>query len=122
MCNSKKYNRQFDLKTLLSIGYSSSYNWIQCIGVAPITHICDKKNTNIQWRSPYVPSDFHAIRSCSQRKGFSPSGNKFFPLKSKFLPLREVPIMKRDAIEENHCLSPFDVRNFFAVLYTGSEV
>ena len=30
--------------------------------------------------------------------------------------------MKRDAIEENHCLiqlSPFDVRNFFGVLSTS---
>ena len=34
---------------------------------------------------------------------------------STFFPLREVPILKRDAIEENHCLvqySPLDVGNF----------
>ena len=40
---------------------------------------------------------------------------------SKIFPLREVPILKRDAIEEHHCLvqkSPFDVRNFFRVLAT----
>ena len=40
---------------------------------------------------------------------------------SKFFPLREVPILKRDTIEENHCLiqySPFDVRNLFSVLAT----
>ena len=40
---------------------------------------------------------FHAIRNCSKRKEFDPSGIKFFPL-------REVPILKKDAIEEDHCL------------------
>ena len=53
---------------------------------------------------------FHAIKNCSKRKEFAPSGSKFFPF-------REVPIMKRDAIGENHGLiqsSPFDVRNFSA--------
>ena len=38
-----------------------------------------------------------------------------------FFPLREVPILKRDTNEENHCLIklfPFDVRNFFSVLAT----
>ena len=46
---------------------------------------------------------YHTIRNCS------------------FFPLREVPILKRDAIEENHCSiqeSTFDVRNFFSVLAT----
>ena len=35
--------------------------------------------------------------------------------------LREVPILKREAIEENHCLiqrSPYVVRNFSSVLAT----
>ena len=35
--------------------------------------------------------------------------------------LRIVPILKRDAIEVNHCsvqYSPFDVRNFFSILAT----
>ena len=39
----------------------------------------------------------------------------------QFFPLREVPISKRDAIEENQWLiqkSPFDVRDFFGVLAT----
>ena len=56
----------------------------------------------------------HGIRNFSYRKEFALSGSKFFPL-------REGPIMKRDAVEENHCLlqkSPFDVRNFFSVLAT----
>ena len=35
---------------------------------------------------------FHAIRNCSKRKEFAPSGSIFFPL-------REVLIMKRDEIE-----------------------
>ena len=52
---------------------------------------------------------FHTIRNCSQRTEFTPSESKFFSL-------REVPISKRDAIEEN--LSPFDVCNFFSILAT----
>ena len=46
---------------------------------------------------PLGKGDFHTIRNCSYRKEFAPSGSKFFPL-------REVPILKRDAIEENYCL------------------
>ena len=40
---------------------------------------------------------------------------------SKFVALREVSILKRGAIEENHCsfqLSPYDVHTFFKVLAT----
>ena len=47
---------------------------------------------------------FHTLRNCL-------SGSEFFPL-------REVPILKRDAIEENHCLSqysPFGVVTFLAL-------
>ena len=58
------------------------------------------KNSNIQGRSlNEIKVIFHTIhvRNCSLRKEFAPSGSKFFPL-------REVPILKRDAIEENHCL------------------
>ena len=40
---------------------------------------------------------FYTKRNFSLRKEFAPSGRKFFPL-------REVPILKRDAIEEKHCL------------------
>ena len=57
---------------------------------------------------------YHTTKNCSERKEFAPSGSKFFPL-------REVPILKRDTIEENHCLiqwSPFDGRNFFSILAT----
>ena len=65
------------------------------------------KNNNIQGRSSNVVNlIYHAIRNCSYRKEFAPSGDKFFPL-------REVPIMKRDAHK-----SPFDVRNFFSALAT----
>ena len=39
----------------------------------------------------------HTIRNCSDRKEFALKVSKFFPL-------REVPILKKDAIEENHCL------------------
>ena len=56
------------------------------------------KNSNIQGRSHNVVKViFHMIRNCSERKEFSPSGRKFFPL-------REVPNLKRDTVEENHCL------------------
>ena len=56
MCNSKMYNGQFDLQIVLSIGYSSIYNWIQYIDVAPIMQLrkCAIKNSNIQGRSPNV--------------------------------------------------------------------
>ena len=61
---------------------------------------------------------FHIIRNFSLRKEFAPSGSKFFPLIN-------VPILKREAIEENHCLfqqSPFDVRSFFSVLGTPLHI
>ena len=44
---------------------------------------------------------------------------------SKFFPLREVSILKRDVIVENHCLiqlSPFDVFNFFSIMTTPLSV
>ena len=73
------------------------------------------KNSNIQGRSPNVVKViFHTIRNYSYGKEFAPRGSKFFPL-------REVPILKRDAIEENHCMvqySPFDVLTFFSILAT----
>ena len=39
----------------------------------------------------------HTIRNFSYSKEFAPSGSKFFPL-------IEVSILKREAIEENQCL------------------
>ena len=57
---------------------------------------------------------FHTIRNCSKRKEFAPFGSLCFPF-------REVPILKNDAIEEEHCLiwySPFGVRYFFSVQAT----
>ena len=44
--------------------------------------------------------------------------------RSEFFSLREVPILKRDAIEENHCLfqlSPFDVCNWLRHCQTYSN-
>ena len=62
-----------------------------------VTHVRNK-NSNIQGRSPNaIKVIYHTIRNCSYRKEFAPSGNKFFPL-------REVPFLKRDVIEENLCL------------------
>ena len=56
------------------------------------------KTSDTQGRSPNVVKViFLTIRNCSQRKEFAPSGSKFFPF-------REVPILKRDAIEKNHYL------------------
>ena len=39
---------------------------------------------------------WYTIWNYSERKKFAPSGSKFFPL-------RDVPILKREAIEENLC-------------------
>ena len=56
------------------------------------------KNSNIQGRSlNVIKVIFHTARNCSERKECATSGSKFFPL-------REVPTLKREAIEDNHCL------------------
>ena len=39
----------------------------------------------------------YTIRECSERNEFAPPGSILFLL-------RDVPILKRDAIKENHCL------------------
>ena len=44
---------------------------------------------------------FHTIKNYSKRKEFAPSGSG-----SKFFPLTEVPILKRDTKEENILLAP----------------
>ena len=62
-----------------------------------VTHMLNK-NSNIHGMSPNVVKViYHTTRDCSERKELAPSGSKFFPL-------REVPILKRVAIEANHCL------------------
>ena len=79
--------------------YSSLIKF-KVIGVATITQVMHvrNKNSNIQGRSlNALKAILHTIKNCSERKEFAPSGSKFFPL-------REVPILKRDVIEENHCL------------------
>ena len=74
-----------------------SSTFIGLAHITPITHLRNK-NSSIQGRPSRVAKViFHTIRNCSQRKEFASSG-------SKFIPLREVPTLKRDAIEENHCL------------------
>ena len=56
------------------------------------------KNSSNQESSPNVVKViFHTLRNSSKKKEFAPSGGKFFPL-------REVPILKRGAIVEKHCL------------------
>ena len=60
---------------------------------------------------------FYTIRNCSKRKEFAPSGSKIFLL-------REVPILKRNAIEDHNSLvqlCSFSVRNLFSVLNTPFE-
>ena len=55
---------------------------------------------------------YQTIRNCSEKKEFAPSGSKFFPL-------REVPILKSEVIEENHCLiqlSTFDKLSGVAIV------
>ena len=62
-----------------------------------VTHVRNK-NSKIQVGSTNVVNViFHTIRNCSYMKELAPSG-------SKFSPLREFPILKRDTIEENRCL------------------
>ena len=52
------------------------------------------KNSNTQGSSPNVVKVIHhTLRNCSYRKEFAPSG-------SKFLPLREISILKREVIVE----------------------
>ena len=55
-----------------------AYIWLFLIGVAPITQYTHVRNksSNTQWSPPNVVSDFHTS-------------------------LREVPILRRDEIEEN---------------------
>ena len=65
--------------------------------ITQFTHV-HNKNSNIQGQSPNVVEViFHTKWDCFLRKEFAHSGSKFFPL-------IEVPILKRDAIEENRCL------------------
>ena len=58
---------------------------------------CVMKIVYIQGRSPNRASDLPYYKELLFNEEFAPSGSKFFPL-------IEVPILKRDEIEENHCL------------------
>ena len=63
--------------------------------IRAVTHVRNT-NSNIQGRSPNVVKVIiHTTRNRSLREELAPSGSKFFSL-------REVPILKRGAIEENH--------------------
>ena len=80
---------------LLSFDYVMSF-----IGVSPIMQYMHVRNkdSNTQGSSPNVVKVFfHTRRNCSKRKEVAPPG-------SKFIPIGEVPILKRDVIVENHCL------------------
>ena len=81
--------RHFEI-TVISLDYywRSSITQLRACLIKIVTF----KGGHLMWQKC-----FHAIRNCSKRKDFSHSGSKFFPL-------RGVLIMKRDAIEENHCL------------------
>ena len=70
-----------------------------CIDVVPITQLraCVMNILHVQWRSHNVVRDFLYYKELLLRKEFAPFGSKFFPL-------RDVPNLKRGAIEENHCL------------------
>ena len=68
-----------------------------------VTHVRNK-NINIQVRSPNVVKVIlHTMTKCSKRNEIAPR-KEFAPSGGKFFPLREVPVSKRDAIEENHGL------------------
>ena len=87
------------LSTVILIGHLICME-IYFIGIGPITQYMHmrNKNSNTKGSSPnVVKMIFHTLRNSPLRKEFAPSGGKFFPLS-------EVPILKRDVIEENHCL------------------
>ena len=58
-----------------------------------VTHVRDEKCRHSR-KSPYEEIAFSIRRDCSYKKEFAPSG---------LLLLREVPILKRGAIDENLC-------------------
>ena len=65
----------------------------------------------------HVPTVLKSDRSVFDK--MLPVDDNVPPSESKFFPLREVSISKRDTIEEDHCLiqkPPFDLHNFFGVL------
>ena len=67
------------------------------IGVAPITQVTHVRNkdSKIQGRSlNVIKVIFHTIKNA----------HNSLPLGANSFPLREVPILKRDEIEGNHCL------------------
>ena len=78
---------------------------ISSIGVAPVMQYMHarNRNSNTQGSSPNVVKVvFYTLKNCSLRKEFAPSGSKFFPL-------RELPIMKRDVDRSGsvvECLTP----------------
>ena len=75
--------------------YNDPFHWRS--SPYSVTHFYNK-NSNIQGRlSNVVKVISQTRRNCSKKKEFNPSASKFFPL-------REVPILKRNAIEENLCL------------------
>ena len=80
----------------IELGYQNcllKYRHIQdgiCYARLPlvVTHICVMETVHIQWQSSTVSP---AIRGRSYRQEFAP------------FPFREVPILKRGAIDENYC-------------------
>ena len=55
------------------------------------------KTANIQSKSHNVEMGFSLpLRTAHKGKNLLPEGEQYFPL-------REVPILKRDAIDNNHC-------------------
>ena len=108
-------------KRISKPGYNLRYPYSVCKNIVSkdihwhsshyaVTHVRNK-NSNIQGRLPNVVSDFQYHKELILKERIC-SGSEFFPL-------RKVPILKRDAIEENNCLiqlPPFDVYNIFSVL------
>ena len=72
-------------------------NFTSFIGVAPITQYMHErnKNTNTQGSSPNVVKVISCLKALLLKE--TPSGSKFFPLK-------EASITKRDIIIKNYCL------------------
>ena len=94
-----KVYRHGDFQVLLIVGWSPK-GYIESHWRSTrytVTHVRNK-NSHIQDRSP------NEINVISIPKGTVLKGKNSLPLGAKSFPVRDVPIWKRDAIEENHCL------------------
>ena len=85
------------------------------IGIASIKHIRNKISNTHGWSPNVVKMIFHTLMNCFNRKEFAPYGSKFFPF-------REVPILKRDVILENHCFKWYSSLPLMCVTFSAFQL